>query len=425
MSEIYKNYPKREVKDMAQRPFVLIDAELSSLLISSDLHVYIHIKRRAGGNGECWESIDHMAAEVSMSRNTLKKSIRSLLARNLISKEVRKGFTDVYTLNPPELWKFDPPQKKISEVSGSQNLVGGDGQNLTEGGSNFGRGGGQILTPNKIPLTRSKERDLRRDPITHADPYRADAKKSADADARAEKPVFENLVPKPEPCKDPRVSLLPAEKLASTNNPSRVGEFSGGVVSQSTQNFNDRWNYSSDIAPLTDELIRLYNNGKPDNWAGIVGDSRRARRKIQDMALKYQGTGGKLAELPEMMKKALLWYGGSDFHTKKEFGSGDIFWLCEQERVEIAAAKWAGSGESAKRKVATAILERENGVRHWEDGHVMTDHELGCERRAIPKMRLDHPGLPPLEWVRKNLPEILDKLSSNYPQKEEFSHAYN
>jgi hypothetical protein len=281
------------------------------------------------------------------------------------------------------------------------------------------------LTPNKIPLTRSKEKDLRKDPITSADPYRADAKKSADAERVCEKPNFQKWASDPEPRQDPRISSLPAEELVSTNNLSGKGEFSGGVVSQSTQNFNDRWNYSADIAPITDELIRLYNNGKPDNWTGIVGDSRRARRKIQDMTLKYQGMGGKLAELPEIMKNALLWYRSSDFHTKKEFGSGDIFWLCEQERVEIAAAKWAGSGESAKRKVATAILERENGVRHWVDGHVMSDFELRSERRALPKMRLDHPQLPPLEWVRKNLPEILDKLSSNYPEYPQKIHAYN
>jgi hypothetical protein len=126
-----------------------------------------------------------------------------------------------------------------------------------------------------------------------------------------------------------------------------------------------------------------------------------------------------------MMKNALLWYRSSDFHTAKTFGSGDIFWLCEQDRVEIAAAKWQGSGEITKQKVATAILERENGIRHWKDGHVMSDFELRSERRALPKMRLDHPELPPLEWVKKNLPEILDKLNPSYPEYPQKIHAYN
>jgi hypothetical protein len=268
--------------------------------------------------------------------------------------------------------------------------------------------------------------DTERDPITHADPYRADAKKSADAERVCEEGCLSEIsVLEPEPEQsEPLASITPPPDLLEKHGISRVGEFSGGVVSQSTQNFNDRWNYSSDIAPVTDELIRLYNNGKPDNWTGIVGDSRRARRKIQDMALKYQGTGGKLDELPEMMKKALLWYGGSDFHTKKEFGSGDIFWLCEQERVEIAAAKWAGSGESVKRKVATAILERENGVKHWKDGHLMSQTELVIKARSIPKMLLNHPDLPPHSWVKKNMPEILNKLDPNYP-REELNYACN
>jgi hypothetical protein len=176
MSNIKRTYPKREVKDFAQRPFIQIDAELSSLLNSADLHVYIHIKRRAGGNGECWESIDHMSAEVSMSSNTLRKSIRSLLVKNLIGKEVRKGSTDLYTLNPPELWKFDLPQKKISESS--------EVQNLTKGGSKFEGVGVQNLNPNKIPVNKIPliPRSLEKKYISNADAI-AKTKESAHAES--------------------------------------------------------------------------------------------------------------------------------------------------------------------------------------------------------------------------------------------------
>jgi hypothetical protein len=284
------------------------------------------------------------------------------------------------------------------------------------------------MSPSDPDADSDPKADTERDPITRADPYRADTEKSADAERVCEEVRFEKVSePEPEQA-EPLSSITPTPDLLEKHGISRVGEFSGGVVSQSTQNFNDRWNHSINIAPLTDELIRLYNNGKPDNWTGIPGDCRAARKAIENKINRLVKDGRDLSEIPKLMQNALLHCQSNDFYKKKEFGSGDIYWLCKDDRVEIAASKFQGSSESAKRKVATAILERENGIKHWEDGHVMRETEIHCAKRAIPKMRFDYPGLPPLEWVRKNMPDILKKLSPDYPeypQKEELNYACN
>ncbi|MGL4617907.1 MAG: hypothetical protein ACRCZS_02445 [Chroococcidiopsis sp.] len=362
------------------------------------------------------------------SKDAIAKGLRILIAKNFISQQ----------RNPNPRYKFDQTRHYLvfsasiqaaidNEISQSRKI---DNASAESSQSNIDLSPMDEREYDDVQLkSATDERFLANH---YQDPYQntnQDTPQNTHPErAREAAPVVEKISePTPDNTPASQSSIEPTPDLLEQHSISRVGESSAACsmnLHGSTKQFNDSWNYSSDIAPITDELIRLYNIGKPDNWTGIAGDSRRARRKIQDMAFKYQGTGGKLDELPGLMQNALLFYRSSDFHTKKEFGSGDIFWLCEQDRVEIAAAKWAGSGESAKRKVATAILERENGIKHWQDGHVMSSTELVIKARSIPKMLLHHPDLPPYSWVEKNMPEILNKLDPNYP-KEELNYACN
>ena len=161
MSEIDRSYPKRDVKDMAQRPFVQIDAELISSLNPFEFITYAQIKRRAGGSGECWESIDHMAAETSMSRTTLKKAIKVLIAKNLLMKEARRGGTDTYNLTPPEEWRLG--EKRIEQCLPEHGRV------ATEHGRVATTEHGRHATTNKIPFKIDPSNTLTNLKISNAD----------------------------------------------------------------------------------------------------------------------------------------------------------------------------------------------------------------------------------------------------------------
>jgi hypothetical protein len=356
----------------------------------------------------------------------LKDGLLGLFAEKTISKGITKlldlGFI-TQSRNPNPRYKFDQTyhyQVFPSVIQDAIDALSKDTESIPHNGimQSAKKLYDSAITPNhtaKVPDESSFLANHYQDPFQNTN---QDTSQNTNPErARAAAPVLktEDLEPEPEQS-EPLASTEPIPDLLEQHSISRVGESSAACSTNlhgATKQFNDSWNYSSDIAPLTDELIRLYNNGKPDNWTGIVGDSRRARRKIQDMALKYQGMGGKLAEIPEMMKNALLFYRSSDFHTKKEFGSGDIFWLCEQERVEIAAAKWEGMGEASKRKVAIGILEKENGIPDWRTGKTMDKYAVGALPKVIRKMYIHNTiDKPSREWIEKWAPEILENLIS-------------
>jgi hypothetical protein len=142
MNKIDRSYPKRESKDFAQRPFVMFDAALLGWLQPLELVTYLQIKRRAGLNGDCWESITHMAEETAMSPSSIKRSIRSLLQKNLIAKTKRKGGTDLYVMTPPEEWRFEKLVEQITE----------HGSVRPEHGSVRPTEHGSVRPTNKIPI---------------------------------------------------------------------------------------------------------------------------------------------------------------------------------------------------------------------------------------------------------------------------------
>jgi hypothetical protein len=252
-----------------------------------------------------------------------------------------------------------------------------------------------------------------------------------DPDARAGESFGEKFEPEPtiqeslastevlasteieETIREPLASTEPITQSLEVSPVSGEGEFSGGCDKtrhQTTQKFNDSWNYSGNITPITDELVRLYNNGRPDNWTGVKKANSTLRKKIKYLVDRYQSNGESIEKLTEDWKNALLWYRGSDFHTKKEFGSGDIYWLCESERVEVAAAKWEGSGESVKEKLAQKIVEQSNGRPEWRSDRLRTGANIGRYIDLLKKLVTlpGHPDCPPIEWIQINYPEVFN-----------------
>lgn len=51
--------------------------------------VYMYLKDRADGEGKCWPGIRTIAAELGLSRSTVKRALDDLCKAELISKESR------------------------------------------------------------------------------------------------------------------------------------------------------------------------------------------------------------------------------------------------------------------------------------------------------------------------------------------------
>ncbi|MBD2076347.1 helix-turn-helix domain-containing protein [Phormidium sp. FACHB-592] len=68
-----------------------------------EFRVYSHIARRAG-SGECWESINNIAACCNMNVKTARKAIAVLTAARLIWQSTRKGTTNSITLSSSKHW---------------------------------------------------------------------------------------------------------------------------------------------------------------------------------------------------------------------------------------------------------------------------------------------------------------------------------
>jgi hypothetical protein len=98
-------HPAEESKEPKVSGLSYITASLNSLDISrSAFRLYCHILYRAGGSGECWESVPNMGKSIGMDKNTAWKAIAELLEGKLISKEKRHGSTTIFRPLSPDVW---------------------------------------------------------------------------------------------------------------------------------------------------------------------------------------------------------------------------------------------------------------------------------------------------------------------------------
>ncbi|MGD9577832.1 MAG: helix-turn-helix domain-containing protein [Syntrophorhabdus sp.] len=51
--------------------------------------VYMYLKDRAGKGPECWPSVNTVAADLQLSRSTVKRALHDLVEAGLIEKESR------------------------------------------------------------------------------------------------------------------------------------------------------------------------------------------------------------------------------------------------------------------------------------------------------------------------------------------------
>ena len=51
--------------------------------------IYMYLKDRSNRTGECWPGINTIAADLGLSRSTVKRAIRDLTQRGFLEKEPR------------------------------------------------------------------------------------------------------------------------------------------------------------------------------------------------------------------------------------------------------------------------------------------------------------------------------------------------
>ena len=70
-----------------------------TLLPPRAVYVYMYLKDHADKQGRCWPGIRTIAAELDMSRSTVKRALDDLCKEGLISKEPRWRENGSYTSN--------------------------------------------------------------------------------------------------------------------------------------------------------------------------------------------------------------------------------------------------------------------------------------------------------------------------------------
>jgi predicted transcriptional regulator len=64
--------------------------------------VYGRIKRYSNmSDGKCWASLDTIAAELNLGRDTIRRRAQLLASAGYLVKEERPGMSSVYHISPP------------------------------------------------------------------------------------------------------------------------------------------------------------------------------------------------------------------------------------------------------------------------------------------------------------------------------------
>ena len=100
-----------------KRPFIPSFLDDFGLDMPS-FRLYLHIVRRAGSNGKCWESVDKMAKVCRMDRKTAYKAFDFLQSHKFIDIEKRKGQTSVVEVLSSTEWLPIPNQVQPYTKSG-------------------------------------------------------------------------------------------------------------------------------------------------------------------------------------------------------------------------------------------------------------------------------------------------------------------
>ena len=97
------------VDDSRKAPFLWLHYELDDMGLSpQEFRLYVHIVRRAGKGGACWEAVGNMADHCGMSESSVKRALKVLIKKGMLDKQPRTGETSVFTIQDIEKWDLNP-----------------------------------------------------------------------------------------------------------------------------------------------------------------------------------------------------------------------------------------------------------------------------------------------------------------------------
>lgn len=97
-------------------PLPMVHSDLDEYgLDPYEFRIYAHIVRRTGGklDGECFAKLKKTAEICHMSVRKAQYALKTLCDAGLITKEQRKGKSDIYRLMPKSNWK---PKKELKQI---------------------------------------------------------------------------------------------------------------------------------------------------------------------------------------------------------------------------------------------------------------------------------------------------------------------
>lgn len=100
------NTAQNSLTDNRKAPFLWCNLETLEILKGKpwETMVYLHLIRRAGHGGKCWQSLDGMASDTGIAKRKIKDCIKTLLALGMIVRLKRPGYTDEYQVSDISCW---------------------------------------------------------------------------------------------------------------------------------------------------------------------------------------------------------------------------------------------------------------------------------------------------------------------------------
>ncbi|MBT9316261.1 helix-turn-helix domain-containing protein [Leptothoe spongobia] len=150
-----------EVNDARKLPFIWLNLALDDAGLNPyEFRIYVHVVRRAGKNGECFETVANMAANCNMSTGSAKRALKGLIDKQMLARESRSGTTSIYRIEDIEQWATEGDgQNRSTPLPGSEGSRGGS--EGSRGGSEGSRGGSETTHKEdpfkQIPLNKSPE----------------------------------------------------------------------------------------------------------------------------------------------------------------------------------------------------------------------------------------------------------------------------
>jgi hypothetical protein len=393
----------KQYNDQSFNPFIQIDVRVWDSLDLYETRLYGHIKRRAGQNSSCWESLENMAAHTGIGRSKLITTIQSLVDRGFLKKKKSEvGRTDTYLLTPSKYWVLKPnPSTKRTKPVHETNTYPSTKRTPTR-------------PRNEHKVDPCEVDPCEVDPITHTDP-----------DCVCENFEPEILPPDPEPCQPPIIPPSPAKESASTNNPSSEEDLPPPVTNisevvntpdcdlSSVARFDRTLRTYQPTEDLTAQLVETYNKVKPDHWGKCSQIGVHMPRQVAGLVRRY--------ESPELVAQewgeACLALKANEFYNSPKFQSGNINFLLDPskpDRIPQLAQAWRDRPQQQKEQLAHKMVAKANGIPRWENPDVvLTGAMLHLRRdryaRYVTREDFDNPDCPSIDYLQTYFPELFIK----------------